>query len=246
MRVSRSFAIAAGAIIAALTGVASAVPSAGGLATQLDQQARRAIANAGGHTVKAHFTTYHGWASRHPFLTGGDGISDATRGRVARGVARIHGVGAVKWADGTRRASLPEELPQPLLCQRNVETLLRGHNIRFAESSAQIDPTSLILLDEVAVALRPCQGSLIAVSGHTDSSGPETANLALSRTRANAVRKALIHRGIPANSLRAVGAGSSEPIAGLDPSNPANRRIEFSVIAIVPIHPTPVDEAGPR
>ena len=35
--------------------------------------------------------------------------------------------------------------------------------------------------------------------------------------------------------------GSSQPVAGLAPSDPANRRIEFSVIRTEPLRPTPVD-----
>jgi OOP family OmpA-OmpF porin len=68
----------------------------------------------------------------------------------------------------------------------------------------------------------------------------------LSRERADAVRLALVRRGIPADGLRAQGKGSSEPVEGLDPADPANRRIEFSVIESVPIKPTPVDTPGPR
>ena len=65
------------------------------------------------------------------------------------------------------------------------------------------------------------------------------------RARAEAVRWALIGRGIPADGLRATGMGSKAPIKGLDPADPANRRIEFSVIATMPIKPTPIDTPGP-
>ena len=45
-------------------------------------------------------------------------------------------------------------------------------------------------MDEVAAALRPCLGSIIAITGHTDASGPEPGNLALSQERAEAVQAA--------------------------------------------------------
>ena len=57
---------------------------------------------------------------------------------------------------------------------------------------------------------------------------------------------ALIRRGIPRDGLRARGYGSREPVAGFPPSAPANRRIEFSVIATEPLLPTPVDTPGAR
>jgi OOP family OmpA-OmpF porin len=101
------------------------------------------------------------------------------------------------------------------------------------------------VLDEVADALSPCVGSIIAVTGHTDGNGDTDANLALSRARAEAVRWALVGRGIPADGLRAAGYGSERPIEGLAPVDPANRRIEFSVIEAMPLQPTPVDMPGP-
>ena len=105
---------------------------------------------------------------------------------------------------------------------------------------------SQALIGEVAAALSPCLGSIIAITGHTDSTGPEPGNLALSLERAQAVRGALIARGIPSEGLRTRGLGSRSPVPGLDSSDPANRRIEFSVVSIMPIEPTPVDTPGPR
>lgn len=124
--------------------------------------------------------------------------------------------------------------------------LLRARTIRFEEGSARIDATSSELIDEVANALRPCLGSIIAITGHTDATGPEAGNLSLSRLRANAVRDALISRGIPGDGLRARGVGSRIPVEGLEPTDPANRRIDFSVVATEPVRPTPVDTPGPR
>ena len=42
------------------------------------------------------------------------------------------------------------------------------------------------------------------------------------------------------------GLGSRAPVPGVDPPDPANRRIEVSVLAPQPIEPTPVDKPGPR
>ena len=134
----------------------------------------------------------------------------------------------------------------PLHCEEDVGALLRARTIRFEEGSARIDAASGELIDEVAGALRPCLGSIIAIAGHTDASGPEAGNIALSRERAEAVQAALVRRGIPADGLRARGHGSRSPVEGLEPTDPANRRIEFAVIATEPVRPTPVDTPGPR
>ena len=130
-------------------------------------------------------------------------------------------------------------------CQHSVEGILRTRSIRFTEGSAAIDPASGELLNEVATALRPCVGSIIAITGHTNAQGDEAVNLTLSLERALAVRDALASRGIDMAGLRAKGVGSERGVSGLDPADPANRRIEFSVLAPASLEPTPVDTPGP-
>lgn len=238
--------IALGALLVAGLGFAGATTRDDRLADSLSLQAERAIAEAGGRGVTADFRSGLGLPTRHPLLAGGERIDEDTRGRVARTVASINGVGGISWADGTRRAEAAGIALRPLHCQEDVEALLRARTIRFEGGSSRLDASSKGLLNEVAAALRPCLGSIIAITGHTDSSGPEAGNLQLSAQRATAVRRALIARGIPADGLRARGVGSAEPVAGLDASDPANRRIEFSVIATEPHVPTPIDTPGPR
>jgi OOP family OmpA-OmpF porin len=235
-----------GALAPALLAVLVAQANGRHLAEQLSQKADRAIALAGGTGIKARFATQNGWPTRHPVLSGGDGLDDRLREQTARAISEIPGVGAVRWANGHRRAAQLEQAPNPLDCQDEVEALLRNRTIRFREGSAEIEPASRQLVDEVAVALRPCLGSIIAITGHTDNSGARADNVGLSRMRAEAVRAALIQRGIPADGLRTKGVGARQPVAGLDPSDPANRRIEFSVIESVPVRPTPVDVPGSR
>lgn len=246
MAVRPPIAILAGAILTAVIAVAGASASDQNLAAALDAKAGRAIADAGGKSVKANFRPGPGWPTRHPVLSGAKGLDEQTRDRVAKAVAAIPGVGGVHWSDGSIRAQAGLIPFTPLHCEKDVEALLQARTIRFDESSARLDQSSRELIDEVAAALRPCLGGEIAIIGHTDESGTEEANQALSRARALAVRDALIRRGIPSGELKATGVGSSEPIEGLLPQDPANRRIEFSVIATVPQLPSPVDTPGPR
>ena len=206
----------------------------------LERKAQAARDAAGGKGVTLAFRDRYGWLTRHPILSGGSRLSAATRTRVAAGVAKVPGIGGVRWA---REGAAPPAAS--LHCQDDVERILETRTIRFSEASARIDPASEKLLDEVAHALRPCVGSIIAVIGHTDAGGNPQTNLALSVARANAVRWGLIGRGIPADGLRAAGVGSKQPVPGLDPLDPANRRIEFSVISPAPVKPTPIDTPGP-
>lgn len=240
-------ALAFGALLVVLLAIFGARSSAPELVLRLSEGARPAIAEAGGGgQVTALFVSPGGAPSRHPLLIGGEPLDEGTRDRVAKAVAAIPGVGGIRWADGDALVASGDAPVQPLHCQEDVEALLRARTLRFEEGSARIDAASRGLVDEVAQALRPCLGSIIAITGHTDSSGSPAGNMELSRERADAVRRALMERGIPADGLRARGVGSRQSVEGLAPADPANRRIEFSVIAVEPIKPTPVDTPGPR
>ncbi|KWV94249.1 MULTISPECIES: OmpA family protein [unclassified Erythrobacter] len=246
MPIRPSLAIIAGILVTGASAYLLAEPMAPDFIAGLEEQSATAIAEAGGTGVTARFASASGKPSRHPLLSGGEGLDEATRAKVARAVYNVPGVGGVVWSDGTVRAESDEPTFQPLHCQEDVEGLLRTRSIRFEEASSAILPASRVLLDEVADALRPCLGSIIAITGHTDQSGTEPGNLALSMERARAVREALVRRGIPRDGLRASGVGSSQPVEGLAPTDPANRRIEFSVIRTEPLRPTPVDTPGAR
>lgn len=212
---------------------------------ELQASAEQARDKAGGKGIEISFRTPQGWLTRHPQLSGGASLDESTRSRAAAAIAGVPGIGGVSWRSKGAGGGLGEAAePASLHCQEDVEAILRVRTIRFAEASARIDRASQKVLDEVATALLPCVGSIIAITGHTDSNGDEGANLALSRARADAVRWALIGRGIPADGLRATGIGSEEPLEGLAPEDSANRRIEFSVIETMPLQPTPIDVPG--
>jgi len=243
----RRICIISGALLVGLIAIFAGRASAPELAARLSERAQAAIAEAGGGgAVEAEFVSPWGAPGRHPLLVGGDSLGEGARDRVAKAVAGVPGIGGVRWIGSSAFVEATEVPVNPLHCQEDVEALLRARTIRFEEGSARIDAPSRDLVAEVAQALRPCLGSIIAITGHTDSSGPEPGNLDLSRERADAVRLALLDRGIPADGLRARGVGSRNPVEGLERTDPANRRIEFSVIATEPIKPTPVDTPGPR
>lgn len=244
--------VAAGAFACTVLAVGSTMAHGPQFIARLDQQASAALATVPAPGVVARFFTGpvfgpQRWLTRHPVLGGGTRLEDAVRGRAALAVAAVPGVGGVRWAPRRGVAvagAMDDGQPVALHCQQDVDAILKARSIRFAEASAALDPASSAVLDEVAAALRPCVGSIIAITGHTDGAGDAAANLALSRQRAEAVRRALEGRGIPADGLRAQGFGATRPLAGLRPDDPANRRIEFSVIATMPQRPTPIDTPG--
>jgi outer membrane protein OmpA-like peptidoglycan-associated protein len=116
-------------------------------------------------------------------------------------------------------------------CQADLAKLLANEAIRFEPSSAVITAASSPRLDAIAAAAKTCAAFGLLVEGHADKTGNPDWNIELSQMRAEAVRKALIGRGVAAMRLRAQGFGSSRLI---DPADNAeaharNRRIEISV-----------------
>lgn len=246
MRLRPPVLMIAGALVSTAIAIAGAARSDDAFVSELSKRTQQAIAEAGGSGINAEFSDRFGWPTRHPLLTGGEPHSEETRDRVAKSVAGLPGVGGVRWADGSMLAQTNEVPLSPLHCQDDVKALLDARSIRFEEAASTLAPSSGALIDEVAAALRPCLGSIISITGHTDSSGDEAVNKALSLERARTVQAALIERGIPSEGLNIEGKGSSEPVDGLQPQDPANRRIEFAVVATAPIEPTPIDTPGPR
>lgn len=246
MTVHPALAIVAGVIPIAALALFASSRTAAPLADLLEQRAQTALSANGADTVRVSFATRAGSPSRHAILTAVGDTGEGERARIAQLVANVPGVGGAFWSDGTMIAESGETPAAPLHCQDDVEALLEARTIRFEESSTALSAESGELIDEVAAALRPCVGAVIAITGHTDSSGPPDVNSALSLARANAVREVLVERGIPRAGLITDGMGSREPVEGLEPADPANRRIEFSVLAQAELTPTPIDTPGAR
>jgi outer membrane protein OmpA-like peptidoglycan-associated protein len=82
-------------------------------------------------------------------------------------------------------------------------------------------------LDEFIGAVNdPALQSLrFLIAGHTDSSGSDAYNMALSQRRADAVVAYLVGKGVARSRLEARGFGETEPLEGR-PDDPANRRVE--------------------
>jgi OmpA-OmpF porin, OOP family len=102
--------------------------------------------------------------------------------------------------------------------------------IQFEFNKAVIKPgVSFKILDEVADVLKNNQNIALEVQGHTDSVGAEDYNLKLSQSRADAVRVALVARGIAGSRLTAKGYGFRQPLVPntSDSNRALNRRVQF-------------------
>lgn len=117
-------------------------------------------------------------------------------------------------------------------CKAEFADALSQSAIEFASNSAVIEKKSRPLLDTLAQIAKRCSRFRLVVEGHTDLSGGKAHNQTLSQKRADAVRWALIDRGVDMDHITAQGYGSSRPIerGTSEAANARNRRIEFAVL----------------
>ncbi len=108
----------------------------------------------------------------------------------------------------------------------------RARKIEFPLNAVMLGSSASPLLDELIQIAVDCPDAQIIITGHTDNTGEEAGNLALSQLRADAVAAYMIDRGIMPNRLTAIGSGSSQPLVDKDTrqAHQLNRRIDIEII----------------
>lgn len=108
--------------------------------------------------------------------------------------------------------------------------------VNFAYNSATVAPQFQRTLDQVASVLSDPQNdrTFIDVYGHTDSTGSDDYNQALSERRAAAVALYLESRGVLAARVATRGFGKTQPVASneTEQGRAANRRVEIKIVPI--------------
>ena len=101
----------------------------------------------------------------------------------------------------------------------------------FDWDRSNLSPQALQTISQAAAAYKQKGSARITATGHTDTSGPESYNMALSLRRANAVKDALVRDGVPAQAISVIGKGESSPLVptGDGVREPQNRRVEIVV-----------------
>lgn len=125
----------------------------------------------------------------------------------------------------------PPPAPKPVAVAPVPKKIIILRGVNFAFDSARLTPQSQAILEEHVGVLKKERNITVEIAGHSDSSGPEDYNKDLSERRAKSVMEYLISKGIPSESLRAVGYGESNPIASdrTREGRAANRRVEFRI-----------------
>jgi OOP family OmpA-OmpF porin len=105
-------------------------------------------------------------------------------------------------------------------------------SVLFGLGSAELSDPPPAAVRQLAAILTSQPTWAATIVGHTDNSGSEETNVALSLQRAEAVRDALVAAGVHETTLSVDGAGSGRPVA--DNSTPEgraeNRRIELEIV----------------
>lgn len=118
------------------------------------------------------------------------------------------------------------DLRRKLMSEGKIST----NGILFNSGSADILPQSMGIIRQISQVLNQDGSISLNIVGHTDSDGSDESNIALSKNRAEAVKKALVSvYGISADRLSSEGKGEAEPVAdnGTTQGKAQNRRVEF-------------------
>jgi outer membrane protein OmpA-like peptidoglycan-associated protein len=105
-------------------------------------------------------------------------------------------------------------------------------NLDFDAATAVLVPGASTTLDRVAEVLKAHPTAQIVLEGHTDNVGDPATNRALSQNRADAVKAALVARGIAADRIGTAGLGQQQAIATneTEEGRAQNRRTEIVVM----------------
>jgi len=102
-------------------------------------------------------------------------------------------------------------------------------DVMFDTGRAQLKPGGMRNIQRLGGFLKEYPQRKALIEGHTDSTGNDLANIALSGRRADAVLDALLGMGVTRGQLAAQGYGESHPVAGNETTGgrQMNRRVEI-------------------
>ncbi len=101
----------------------------------------------------------------------------------------------------------------------------------FDWDRSNLSQQALTTIRQAANAYKTKGNARVTATGHTDTSGSEQYNMALSLRRANAVKDALVREGVPATNISVVGRGEQGLLVqtGDNVREPQNRRVEIVI-----------------
>lgn len=147
---------------------------------------------------------------------------------------------AIEW-NAAATTSMPTSAPE-MVAESNIATVSNpvktasssptvAMPIGFEFNSSRILLSSFPYVESIAQLMVRNPSVHITIEGHTDAAGQSQKNLLLSWERSLAIYRLLVERwGIDGQRLQLVGKGSFEPLEGVSPTSPLNRRVQFRVV----------------
>jgi outer membrane protein OmpA-like peptidoglycan-associated protein len=164
------------------------------------------------------------------------GRRDRTEKIVGAGIGAVAGAGVGYYMDEQEKKLRQQTAGTGVNVIRDGDNLVLDmpSEITFGVDSSNIDPGFRNTLDQVSLTLKQYEKTYVDVMGHTDSTGSDAYNQALSERRASAVSDYLSSRGVQSARLAARGYGESQPKASnLDAAGrSANRRVEIRLVPV--------------
>jgi len=107
----------------------------------------------------------------------------------------------------------------------------KGFIVFFDFDRSNITAPAQKIINDAIAAAKAGGSTRVTLTGHTDRSGSEQYNQALSVRRGEAVKAAMIRGGIPANAIVVIGRGESAPLVPTADGvrEPQNRRVEILI-----------------
>lgn len=164
-------------------------------------------------------------------------------------------IGTLALAGCDRAPSAPEPTPAPVppatpaepvsIIRDEIESAREAPpplaplaaRVGFPSGGAELAKKAQAELATVLESPQVAAGGAITLRGHSDAAGSDTANLAVSRARAEAVRDWLVEHGVDQERISVIAFGEQNPIqpnaladgSPNEPGRAANRRVDLSV-----------------
>ncbi len=128
-------------------------------------------------------------------------------------------------------ADLKSELEQMKAKQTDRGLVLTLGDVLFDTGRAELNPGAGSKMDQLAEFLKQHPDRRVEIDGYTDSVGSDAYNQQLSTRRADAVKSALVMRGIDPSRINTQGFGKAYPVASNTDSGgrQLNRRVEVVI-----------------
>src|SRR5262245_6315862 len=155
---------------------------------------------------------------------------------IGAGVGALSGTAVGAYMD-VQESKLRQELAgtgRTVTRDGDNRSLNRPGNVTFGTNQSAILPSFYPVLNSVGLVLKEYPKTIIEVMGHTDSTGSDSLNNALSNDRAASVASYLGAQGIDQRRLLSQGFGKRNPIADNSTAEgrQANRRVELRLVPI--------------